>query len=805
MSIPSHILDQINAQADLVSIIGKHTTLKRSGKEYKGCCPFHGEKTPSFYVNPQKNIYHCFGCGVGGNAISFLRDYENLTFVEAVTELSKQTGIEIPKEDQRAVKYQRTAAAPVTHSAPSSNPSPNSASTNANTANIDSSSNSGSVHARPQDSANQPPATHLPPQSSQAADPSSMPLTSQGQSPAQTDQSGHEPFVPDYLNNYPDDYPIADERGSTYDDWASYAAASGGGFEHTYDSAPNSGFSAPHASHAPHAPSAPMNQRHSAPAQEGDLYDLLSQIQQFYERSLEQNPAAKRYFLSRGLTAQTLKTFGLGYAPQGWQHLEQAFPRDIAGLKALGLVRQSDSGRDYDLLRDRVIFPIRDNQGRVIGFAGRALDDTVKPKYINSSDSPVFHKQHVLYGYYEARQQRADDWLVVEGYMDVIALYQAGIYGAVASMGTSINEAQISRLLTMNPTLTLCFDGDSAGHKAAWRTLELSMPVLSDDKDLRFLTLPEGHDPDTFVKANGADAMREQIANATPLSQYVFAYLSERHDLSLAEGKAKLMSQVRALTNLLPKGSSFRSLLNNDIYQKLSGRRSQNKAAHDALLNFDSTLTVNFTLYLCLLYQPHLLETRPLARLWLKSEVSQLKLHSKLIDKLEQNGNQIPPLPTWSDINDEHLLTLVNTIDRLLPHLPDDTNAAAHFILANLPAPLQSLLTAQWQQFYRNMVTRGVLDVEVLFEELMIQLLYTTLKQQHRQANNYLIRGIIERRWQALMAWQQRRMAEQVEMAEPTAASDSQASSELIAKSGSLSPNASEPANNAPLTNDLPN
>ncbi|MEO1849041.1 MAG: DNA primase, partial [Psychrobacter sp.] len=292
--------------------------------------------------------------------------------------------------------------------------------------------------------------------------------------------------------------------------------------------------------------------------QDGNLYELLEQIQQFYQHNLHTHPHAKQYFLSRGLTEETFETFGLGYAPFGWQHLEHQFPQDIEGLKALGLVRQSESGRDYDLLRDRVIFPIRDNQGRTIGFGGRALDDEVKPKYINSSDSPVFHKQHVLYGYYESRQQRANDWLVVEGYMDVIALYQAGIYGAVASMGTAINESQISRLLTLNPTLTLSFDGDSAGQKAAWRTLEVALPVLADDKELRFLTLPNNHDPDTFIKSHGSDAMREQISQAMPLSQYIFAYLSERYDMSLAEGKAKLMSQVRSLTTALPKGSSFR-------------------------------------------------------------------------------------------------------------------------------------------------------------------------------------------------------------------------------------------------------
>lgn len=728
MSIPSHILDQINAQADLVAIIGRHTTLKKAGREYKGCCPFHGEKSPSFYVNPQKNIYHCFGCGVGGNAISFLRDYENLTFKEAVNELSKQTGIEVPKEDQRAVKYQRSSAP----AQPSHNRqvSTNRSASQGNTARAQQAHNGNSQLNTSQ--INQPIQSISAP-SSQTIDPAA---------------NGYD--------DYPADYYIPDDSNISYDDWQGFAVQSYSNDFHPQAANETSG-SQSNQSFAPPPPN-----------QEGDLYELLTQIQQFYQRCLQQNAAAKQYFLSRGLSAKTLQTFSLGYAPAGWQHLEEQFPQDIEGLKALGLVRRSESGRDYDLLRDRVIFPIRDNQGRVIGFAGRALDDTVKPKYINSSDSPVFHKQHVLYGYYEARQQRANDWLVVEGYMDVIALYQAGIYGAVASMGTAINEAQISRLLTMNPTLTLCFDGDSAGQKAAWRTLELSMPILSDDKELRFLSLPDGHDPDTYVKAHSVEAMREQIANATPLSQYVFAYLSERYDLSLAEGKAKLMSQVRALTNQLPKGSSFRSLLNNDIYQKLGGRRAQTKAAHDALLNFDSTLTVNINLYLCLLYQPTILDNKPLGRLWQKSGVSELKIPEKLIDRIEQNGLQIPALPTWNDINDEHLATLVTTIEKLLPYLPTDTNAASHFIMANLPTELQTLLASQWQQFYRNMVARGVLDIEFLFEELITQLLYLTLKQQHRLSKNYLIKEIIKRRWSTLTDWQKRQEAEQAALINAT-------------------------------------
>ncbi|BFM02669.1 hypothetical protein Psyaliredsea_13160 [Psychrobacter alimentarius] len=446
MSIPNHILEQLNSQADLISIIGRHTTLKRAGNEYKGCCPFHGEKSPSFYVNPQKNIYHCFGCGVGGNAISFLRDYESLTFIEAVNELSKQTGIEVPKEEQQNVSYQRTKQSTV----------------------------------KP---------TSQAPTATQSDNPTPVGQNQDNSAPSYSDSVI-------YDDGHYDNYPPLD----VYDS----APYSSEGYGSDYQSSSDSGNGYPPSWLTDTDAITDLHSMDHSADEDGNLYELLEQIQQFYQHNLATHPHAKHYFLSRGITEDIFETFGLGYAPFGWQHLEHQFPQDIEGLKALGLVRQSESGRDYDLLRDRVIFPIRDNQGRTIGFGGRALDNEVKPKYINSSDSPVFHKQHVLYGYYESRQQRADSWLVVEGYMDVIALYQAGIYGAVASMGTAINESQISRLLTLNPTLTLSFDGDSAGQKAAWRTLEVALPVLADDKELRFLTLPNNHDPDTFIKSQGA-------------------------------------------------------------------------------------------------------------------------------------------------------------------------------------------------------------------------------------------------------------------------------------------------------------
>lgn len=737
MSIPNHILEQLNSQADLISIIGRHTTLKRAGSEYKGCCPFHGEKSPSFYVNPQKNIYHCFGCSVGGNAISFLRDYENLTFMEAVNELSKQTGIEVPKEDQQNVRYQRTKIKPKPAAKPvASVSSPSSSVTN---------------------SVKNPVQTiDAPPTGSSLGD------QYQPQQKSDYDSNGYVDYpsldsydsynsMPDMANDYDANYAgdFADTNNSNNNNYGfEHQNEYQGAHSHLTDDAKYSGFDS-------------SSSDNIANDKDGNLYELLTQIQQFYQHSLTTHPHAMHYFKSRGITEQSLETFGLGYAPFGWQHLEHAFPQDIEGLKALGLVRQSESGRDYDLLRDRIIFPIRDNQGRTIGFGGRALDDEVKPKYINSSDSPVFHKQHVLYGYYESRQQRATDWLVVEGYMDVIALHQAGIYGAVASMGTAINESQISRLLTLNPTLTLSFDGDSAGQKAAWRTLEIALPVLSDDKELRFLTLPNNHDPDTFIKSNGSDAMREQIINAMPLSQYIFAYLSERHDLSLVEGKAKLMSQVRALTAALPKGSSFRYLLNNDIYQKLGGRRSQNSEAKDALLNFDGDMTISQQLQLCLLFQPRVLLDDPIKAIWQQAGIDRLTLPAHIQRRAPSDANR--PL-AWADLQDSALLDVVNTTQRCLAYLPADVNAAAHFILSNLQPATQAGLSRSWGAFYKTLTARNILSLDEQIETLVMQLINNRMqkKMQNLIKNPDTVKlAIVRKQTQLLNDWLRAQQAEQ--------------------------------------------
>lgn len=669
MQIPESLIEQLNAEADLVEIIGKHTTLKPAGREFKGCCPFHGEKTPSFYVNPQTNLYYCFGCHAKGNAITFLKEFERMNFIESVKYLSEQTGIELPKDtaDQQKFKYKKTIK---TQGAKPIAPQPD-----------------------------------LQPQHSE--------LIADDTKPAYFDQSHH-------LGFYDHDAGVIDQT----DDY----------FDATFD------------------PSAKTQ-----PESQGDLYSLLEQVHRYYQFMLHSIPFAKQYFLDRGLSDETIETFGLGYAPEGWQHLEQVFPHDIEGLKILGLVRDSTkaAGRSFDLLRHRVIFPIKDTQGRIVGFAGRSLGDEM-PKYINSSESPVFQKQHILYGLYEARQQKARDYLMVEGYMDVIALYQAGIYGAVAPMGTAANEKQIDRLLRYNHKLTLCFDGDSAGQKAAWRTLEIAAPVLHDGRELRFLTLVDGHDPDTYIKAHGIDAMQTAIDGAVSLSDYLYGVLSSQFDLTRPEQKAQAMATLRALTELLPKGSSLRWWLNSDIYQKLKaiGKDGRFTARVDTI-NYNSTNDIDAIteIALSIVHTPSLLTPDPLAYIINSSQMQ--SAHEPLLAHMQHQDLALPDLPTWASF-DSPLLNEVITIIKQLPEdvLSDDISpyARAHFISAALSHDTRQQIQQHWQHF-QSKSQHPIADQLPMFLELLSVALKEVLSKQQIASKNLLLSEIYKRRLQALINW----------------------------------------------------
>ncbi|WJW75377.1 DNA primase [Thiohalobacter sp. IOR34] len=400
--IPQQFIDDLINRIDIVEVIDSRIQLKKAGREYTACCPFHNEKTPSFTVSPAKQFYHCFGCGAHGTALGFLMDYEHMDFVEAVEELARTLGLEVPRE----------------------------------------------------------------------------------------------------------------------------AAAAG-----------------------------------TAPDRSQPLYDIQARAARFYQQQLRNHPQAGRaidYLKRRGLSGEIARDFGLGYAPPGWDNLLQALGDSETHRRQLleaGLAIARDDGRLYDRFRDRILFPIHDRRGRVIGFGGRVLGDDT-PKYLNSPETPVFHKGRELYGLYEARkaERKLERLLVVEGYMDVVALAQYGIRNAVATLGTATTREHLEQLYRIVPEVVFCFDGDRAGRAAAWRAAENALPVLRDGRQARFLFLPEGEDPDSLVRQVGREAFEARIGDSVPFSEFFFEHLQAGVDIQSMDGRARLVELARPLLNKLPAG-----------------------------------------------------------------------------------------------------------------------------------------------------------------------------------------------------------------------------------------------------------
>lgn len=740
MSIPDSVIEQLNEKADLVAIIKRHTDLKPNGREFKGRCPFHGEKTPSFFVNPEKNMYHCFGCGVGGNAIGFLMDFERQTFMEALKTLSDQTGIDLPKDDFTKYSYQRSNQ-PYTQHGNAQHRQNKSASTPNSNTNTPTNTISPSTPAPPSFGDIQPNNTQFDNQ------------------PSDNPPFYNPPFVADHHAQFDNTH----FNNSQVDEQPFY----GQPFERL---SPNI------------SPNLPNVIGEFDTQLDGSLHALLSAVAQFYKKSLKDNDIAYRYLLNRGLTPQTIAFFELGYAPTAWQHLEQAFPNDLEGLRLLGLIRTSQKGREFNLFRDRVMFPIKDKQGRIVGFAGRALDDETLPKYVNSSDSVVFQKNHILYGYYESRLHRAENWLVVEGYLDVISLYQAGIYGAVAPMGTAINENQIAQLLKFNDELTLCFDGDKAGQKAATRALEVAMPVLTDGKSLKFLTLPDNHDPDTYTKTHGKDKMQAAILGALSTTQYLYELMRHRYDLNLPEQKAAAMRDIRALTDKLPKGSSFRSWLNNELYQKLRGTRHQRGSLPT---NYDTQqISIAEQVALCLLYRPSIAQTidwdnehpdDPLLAFFAEANLS--NLHPAFEQKFAEANISTPKLPSWSDFcfvtyGDDNgnsykkinaLGKFIELIKQATPILlPDNDDSNAIFLLSAMGnTNAQRQLCVHWDGFCEHLKkldnqSPDNNNLSLLFNELLYRLTHQFIKNAQLSATHLLISQLHAKRLALLDDWLRR-------------------------------------------------
>ncbi len=399
--IPDAFIDDLLARTDIVEVINARVPLKRQGKEYSARCPFHDERSASFTVSPTKQFYHCFGCGAHGTAISFLMNYDRLEFLDAVDELAKRAGMEIPRDNPQ----QR----------------------------------------------------------------------------------------------------------------------------------------------APQSDSAPM-------------FEALDAASKFFVRALAGNAAARGYLDARGVDAAIREQFAIGYAPEGFSALKDALgtdPRRVALLEKVGLLSKNDRGHSYDKFRDRVIFPIHDRRGRVIAFGGRVLRAEDSPKYLNSPETPLFHKGRELYGLWQVRQanQKIERLVVVEGYMDVVALFQHGLPQAVATLGTATTPDHAELLFRNAPDVYFCFDGDAAGRRAAEKAMASVLPRMRDGRQAFFLFLPDGEDPDSIVRSEGSAGFEARLQDATPLSAFFFDTVGEGINLSTLDGKARLAERARPLLAQIPDGA----------------------------------------------------------------------------------------------------------------------------------------------------------------------------------------------------------------------------------------------------------
>lgn len=620
MRIPPAVIEQIVARTDLVDVISQRVKLKKTGRTYSGCCPFHQEKSPSFHVYREKGYYHCFGCQANGDAIRFLMDMDRRSFMEVVTDLANKAGVELPKSDsQQAPGYRYTRQKSSSESSSSTSRTP-----------PDARSAEKVVQTTDKPAA----------RTTKTPTPSTGSPASAGRMPSRDQPQGDGLTQPE---EWAEPGEWAESSPQEVSDW--YPDASLEPMEW-----PESTDDFIFLPVEPPEDSAPFNPN-------GNLYDLSEAIAIYYQEALRQHLPAQQYLQRRGLKDSTLSQWRLGYAPDGWQHLLQQFPQDIEGLKALGLIRTSDNGRDFCLLRDRVIFCIRDNRGRVVGFGGRAMNNEIKPKYINSPESVLFQKNRLLFGLYESLQARAQHWLIVEGYLDVIGLHQAGIPGAVATMGTATNADHLATLFKLNHRVTLAFDGDAAGQKAAWRTLEMALPLLSDDRELRFLVLPEEHDPDSLVQLEGAEGMRKRIEQAPPLSDYVYGVLSRHCDLNHPEGKSQLMQQARQLFQQLPAQGNYRRLLDQTFREKLGLSYQGNRPAVTNAEGDYSQSQVEELLLMLLLHYP---ELAPMV--------------STTVTLLE------PPHP---------VLTALRLIGQMPEDFPQTPDASVPFLIAAWPNDIQ--------------------------------------------------------------------------------------------------------------------
>jgi len=409
--VPRGFIDDLLNRVDIVEVIDSRVPLKKKGREYWACCPFHGEKTASFSVSPAKQFYHCFGCQKSGNAVGFLMDYDHMEFVEAIEALAQIIGVDVPYEQGGA-----------------------------------------------------------PPRQAEGLD-------------------------------------------------AMFAA--------------------------------------------------MEQCSRYYQAQLKQSPVAIEYLKNRGIGGHTAKSFAIGYAPPGWNNLQG----DERWLTDTGMLVKKDDGKRYDRFRNRLMFPIRDRRGRTIAFGGRVIDPADNPKYLNSPESPLFHKSDEIYGLYELKKAvtNIERIYITEGYMDVVALAEHGVHTAVATLGTAINNRQIEALFRVCKNLVFCFDGDAAGNKAAWRSLEECLASLKEGRLARFLFLPEGQDPDSYIGEFGKDSFERLVDEASTLTAYLFDRLLAECNIRSIEGRAQFLDRLRPYFGQIPL-QSLKDQILAEVEQRLGQR-----------------------------------------------------------------------------------------------------------------------------------------------------------------------------------------------------------------------------------------
>jgi DNA primase len=486
--IPESFIEQLLERVDIADVVGQRVPLKPAGHEFKACCPFHDEKTPSFYVSPQKQFYHCFGCGAHGTAIGFVMAYDGLEFPAAVEELAAQVGLEVPRTG-----------------------------------------------------------------------------------------------------------------GSRPDD-------------------------------------AHKRQREA-------LYQALEAAQNFFRNRLRRDRGARDYLTERGLDDATVDEFGIGLAPDQWSALTDRLLSDgfrPEQLEQAGLSQRARNDNLIDRFRNRVMFPIQDRRGRVIAFGGRALGDD-GPKYLNSAESPVFRKGRELYRLFNVRRGGLPERvLVVEGYMDAAALHQFGFPEAVATLGTAVTADHLELMFRATSVVVFCFDGDAAGRRAAWKGLETALPAMRSDREVRFLFLPEGEDPDSLVRAEGRAGFERRLAEAVPLSRFLFDELGRKLDLTTPDGRARLVAQAQPLLERLPAGP-FADLMADELDRRAghSGswqppERRQNRAESGLS---DRPLTPVQYAVAILVQHPELAEQVDVGRLDVPGDVKGVGFLSQLIDFCRRKPN----------------------------------------------------------------------------------------------------------------------------------------------------------------------